>query len=266
MHKTSSYRNKKKRNYKQYNSKKYARSTHKKRNYDCKRKYYQKNENFKGKSSSYYRYKKDNKDSVSKNNQSISLKIIRSISFLIYVILKELFLFLWFLILSCLKIVFYIINEFSNSKRTKVLVAHDNKTSLHTTKVHKFARSLEKDPRFEVIYDQKVWKKGEKTSFKENTRRERKMVKKVDVVTRIVPNPYKTKTPRNKGAVRELQEAMHQGKPVIELHEAGAKESPYKPKWEKNYPKREALYLKPYDRLVPAFNKALQRIKRKKQI
>jgi len=151
-------------------------------------------------------------------------------------------------------------------KKTKILLAHDNRTPLHTSKAHSLAKSIDNDSNYEVIYDQKVWLKGEKTSLKENQMREKKMVKESDVVVRIVPNPTKTGTPRNKGAVREIQEAQRQNKPIIELHESDATESKYKPKSEKTYHNRVAYFLKPYERLKTSFYKGIKRLRRKKRI
>lgn len=150
-------------------------------------------------------------------------------------------------------------------KPVKVLVVHDNKTKSHTTKAHKLAKRLEKDPNYKVIYDKEVWKKGEKTSSTETDRREREMVKKADVVARIVPSPSKTGSKRNIGALREVRKAIRAGKPVVEIYEKGGKTSSNRATYEKNYGKRVPVHLKPGEKLVTGFKKGMREIQKKKK-
>ena len=89
-----------------------------------------------------------------------------------------------------------------------LLIAHDNRTSLHTRKTHSFAERLVSDKKYKVIYDQQVWKPKERTSVIETDRRERNMVKKADVVVRIVPASSKTGSSRNEGANREIRKTV----------------------------------------------------------
>ncbi len=151
-------------------------------------------------------------------------------------------------------------------KPIKVLVAHDNRTPLHTTKSHNFARRLDKDPRFRVLHDQKKWKRGEKTSANETNRREKEMVKEADIIFRNVPAPSKTYKKRNKGALREVRKGIYRGKPVIENYESGARQSPNRLFYEKNYKKRVVVHQKPGERLMTGFLKGLKELKKKKII
>ena len=49
------------------------------------------------------------------------------------------------------------------SKPIKILLAHDNRLDYHTDKAHRCAEWMDQKKEFEVIFDKKFWKKGEKT-------------------------------------------------------------------------------------------------------
>ncbi len=51
-----------------------------------------------------------------------------------------------------------------SNKKIKVLVAHDNRLGPSTTKAHKFAEKISKNPNFETILDKEYWNPMEKTS------------------------------------------------------------------------------------------------------
>lgn len=153
----------------------------------------------------------------------------------------------------------------SRSKRpTKILVAHDNKTDGHTTKAHKFAERIDKMPDFKTIVDKDVWRKGEKTSSSETDKREKDMVKKADIIVRIVASPTKTGRKRGEGAQREVRKAIYAGKPVIEIFEPGAKDKPNRPESEKNYKKRVPIHLKPFQPLESGLKEGIKQLEKKK--
>ena len=153
-----------------------------------------------------------------------------------------------------------------NSKKDiKVLVAHDNRKGSHTTKAHKFAERLDKKKGYKAIQDTKNWKPGEKTSSYETDRREREMVKKSDVVVRIVPASSK-KGSRNDGAIREVRKAKAQGKPTIEIYEQGARKSPNQSSYDENYNKKVEVHLQYGQRLETGFKEGLKKLRKKKLI
>jgi len=140
---------------------------------------------------------------------------------------------------------------------------HDNKTQGHTTKAHEFARRLDKKSDFKVLHDQKVWKPGEKTSSTETDNREREMVKKSDLGIRVVPATSKTGSPRNEGAQREVRKFINAGKPVIEIYERGAKDSPNRPIQEKNYKNRVPVRLQEGERLETGLKRGMKELEKK---
>jgi len=149
------------------------------------------------------------------------------------------------------------------SNPIKVLVAHDNKSGYHTTKSHKFAERLDEDPRYRTIFDKKVWTPKENTSRTEINKREKEMVKKADVITRIVPPTSLTGQERRDGALSEIRKAIHAGKPIIEIFERGARDSPNRPLSEKNYENRVPIHLQPGEHLDQGFQKGLEKLKKK---
>lgn len=151
-------------------------------------------------------------------------------------------------------------------KKIKVLIAHDNRLGYPTSKAHKFAERLAKDKDIDVILDKDYWNPKEKTSKTETNRRETKMVKKADVVVRIVPPPSKTGQPRHPGAEAEVRKAINASKPVLELYERGSRNSPGRNIREKNYRKREEVHLKEGETLDKAFNQGLKELKKKKLV
>ncbi|MHA1315142.1 MAG: hypothetical protein ACTSSI_17250 [Candidatus Helarchaeota archaeon] len=148
-------------------------------------------------------------------------------------------------------------------KQLKILLVHDNRTGYHTTKAHKFADKLKKNPYFQVIIDKDIWQRNERTSQTEIDRREREMVRKSDLVLRIVPAPSKTGQKRHDGSQREIRKAIFNKKPIIEIFEQGARNSPNRSIVERNYRKKEEIHLKPGEQLKKGFNQALHRIKQK---
>jgi hypothetical protein len=153
----------------------------------------------------------------------------------------------------------------SKSKKNKILIAHDNSTPGHTTKAHKFAERVAKDPNYTTIVDKEVWKPGEKTSATETDRREKEMVRQVDTVARVIPPSSKTKQKRHEGAQREVRKAINQRKDVIEIYENGARDSPNRSLSEKNYKNRVAIHLKPRQKLETGLKKGMEDLKKKKQ-
>ncbi|QEE16834.1 hypothetical protein DSAG12_02664 [Promethearchaeum syntrophicum] len=151
----------------------------------------------------------------------------------------------------------------SKKKPLKIMVAHDNKTPGHTTKAHKFSERLDKDSKYKTIHDQKKWKKGEKTSPTETNEREKQMVKDADVVVRIVPPSSKTGEKRHEGAKREIRKAIRQQKPIIEIFEKGARNSPNRNISEKNYKKKTEVHLKPKENLETGFKQGIKDLNKK---
>ena len=145
----------------------------------------------------------------------------------------------------------------SPNKPIKILLAHDNRLDYHTTKAHNFAEWLDQKKEFEVVFDKKMWKMGEKTSKTETDRREREMVKKADIIVRLVHPTSKTGEERHEGAKREFRKAMRAGKPVIEIYYMGAKTSPDRRIQEVNYKNRIKIFLKRGERLEKAINRGL---------
>lgn len=150
-----------------------------------------------------------------------------------------------------------------SKKKIKVLVAHDNRLGPSTTKAHKFAEKISKSPNFETILDKDYWNPMEKTSKTETNRRETVMVKKSDVVVRIVPAPSKTGQPRHDGAQSEVLKAIRASKPVLEIFERGARDSPNKPLSQKNYGKKVEVHIKEGETLEKAFKTGIKELKKK---
>ncbi|MBA7578100.1 hypothetical protein ES708_19956 [subsurface metagenome] len=151
----------------------------------------------------------------------------------------------------------------SKKKTIKIMVAHDNKTPGHTTKAHKFSERLDKDPKYKTIHDQKKWKKGEKTSLTETNNREKQMVKDADIVLRIIPPSSKTGEKRHEGAKREIRKAIRQEKPIIEIFENGARNSPNRNITEKNYKRRAEIHLKPKENLETGLKRGIKDLNKK---
>ena len=149
------------------------------------------------------------------------------------------------------------------SKHIKVLVAHDNRLGPSTTKAHKFAEKISKDPNFETILDKEYWNPMEKTSKTETNRRETEMVNKSDVVVRIIPAPSKTGQPRHEGAKSEVLKAMRASKPVLEIYERGSRDSPNRPVSQKNYGKKVEVHIKEGETLEKAFKTGIKELKKK---
>lgn len=144
----------------------------------------------------------------------------------------------------------------------KILLAHDNRLDYHTDKAHRCAEWMDQKKEFEVIYDKKFWKRGEKTSKTETNRREREMVKKSDIIVRLIHPTSKSGEQRHEGAQREYRKAMRLGKPIIEIYYMGAKTSPNRPIQEKNYKYRIPIYLKRGERLEKGIHRGLEEYKR----
>jgi hypothetical protein len=151
----------------------------------------------------------------------------------------------------------------SKSKKHAVLIAHDNATPGHTDKAHALADELDKDPHFRVVHDRDMWDRGERTSSSEIDRREREMVVTSEVVVRIMTAPSKTGQERHEGAEREVRKAIHANKPVIEIFENGAHESPDRSQYDLNYTKRVAIHLQPGQHLMTGVKLGIKELKRK---
>lgn len=149
-------------------------------------------------------------------------------------------------------------------KKVKVLVAHDNRLGYSTAKAHKFAERIAKKNEYDVITDKEYWEPKEQSSKTEIDRREREMVKKSDVVVRIIPSPSKTGQSRHSGAEAEIRKAIRSSKPILEIYERGARDSPGRNLSEKNYSKREEIHLKEGETLDKAFNEGIKKLIKKK--
>ena len=149
----------------------------------------------------------------------------------------------------------------SPSKPIKILLAHDNRLDYHTDKAHRCAEWMDQKKEFEVLYDKKFWKKGERTSITETNRREREMVEKADIIVRLIHPPSKSGDQRHEGAQREFRKAMRAGKPIIEIYYMGARTSPNRPIQEKNYKYRIPIYLKRGERLEKGIQRGLNEYK-----
>ena len=145
---------------------------------------------------------------------------------------------------------------------TKVLIAHDNWVYRHTARAHRLAKQLDKDPKIEVLYDKKMWKEGEVTTHGENVRREKEMVNRADLTIRLVHSPSKTGEPRHQGAIRETLETMHQKKPVVQIFESGARDSPKRTYLERTYQHKLNKYLKPGESLPRTALESITEVKR----
>ncbi|MHA1251610.1 MAG: hypothetical protein ACTSRP_16585 [Candidatus Helarchaeota archaeon] len=145
----------------------------------------------------------------------------------------------------------------------RILLAHDNDVKYHTKRAHRLARQIDKNPKIEVIYDEKIWKPNEKTSHAENIRRERMMVKMADITIRIVHSPAKTGENRHAGAVREILETIHHKKPIIQIFEPGARNSPFRTPRERNYQKKLDYYLEKGESILPAVYKGIKEMEKR---
>lgn len=145
----------------------------------------------------------------------------------------------------------------SPSKPIKILLAHDNRIDYHTDKAHKCAEWMDQKKEFEVLYDKKFWKKGEKTSKTETNRRERVMVQKSDVIVRLIHPTSITGEKRHEGAKREFRKAMKAGKPVIEIYYMGARTSSTRRVQETHYKNRIVIGLKRGERLEKGIQRGL---------
>jgi len=149
------------------------------------------------------------------------------------------------------------------SKPIKVLVAHDNRLGYSTTKAHKFADRIDKNKDYQVIYDKDHFSQGEKLSSTEINNREKQMVQKADVITRIIHPPSKTGERRHDGAISEVRKGINASKPVIEIYERGARESSTRSVIEKNYKKRVKINLKEGETIDKAFKTGIEELKKK---
>jgi len=140
----------------------------------------------------------------------------------------------------------------------KVLVIHDNKIGYGTTKAHKLAEKIDKMKGFKSILDKHHWKPGEKTSPTETNNREKKMVKKADIVVRVVPPSSKTGEKRHGGAQSEVRKTINASKDFIEIFERGARDSPNRSIQEKNYSKRIPVHLKSGEHIEKGFKKGIE--------
>ena len=145
----------------------------------------------------------------------------------------------------------------------KVLVIHDNKIGYGTTKSHKLAEKIDKMKGFKSIIDKHHWKPGEKTSPTETNNREKKMVKKADIVVRVVPPSSKTGEKRHEGAQSEVRKTIKASKDFIEIFERGARDSPNRSKQEKNYSKRIPVHLKSGEHIEKGFKTGIEELNRK---
>ncbi len=145
----------------------------------------------------------------------------------------------------------------------KVLVIHDNKIGYGTTKAHKLAEKIDKMKGFKSIIDKHHWKPGEKTSPTETNNREKKMVKKADIVVRVVPPSSKTGEKRHEGAQSEVRKTIKASKDFIEIFERGARDSPNRSIQEKNYSKRIPVHLKSGEHIEKGFKKGIEELNKK---
>lgn len=150
----------------------------------------------------------------------------------------------------------------SPSKPIKILLAHDNRIDYHTDKAHKCAKWMDQKKEFEVIYDKKFWKRGEKTSKTETDRREREMIQKADIIIRLIHPTSKSGEKRHEGAKREFRKAMRAGKPVIEIYYMGARTSSNRRVQETHYKNRIVVGLKRGERLEKGIHRGLSEYKK----
>jgi len=146
-----------------------------------------------------------------------------------------------------------------------IAVLHDNKKDWHTTRSHKFAKDINELSEYNSMYDRLKWDLGEKTSSTETDRREREIIRDSDMVVRVVPPSSKTGK-RNEGAQRELRKAINSSKPIIEIFERDARDSPNRPVQEKNYHKLVQIHLKSGEHLTSGFRRGIKELKRKEII
>ncbi len=149
--------------------------------------------------------------------------------------------------------------------KKRILVVHDNKIGYGTTKAHKLAEKINKIPGFKSIIDKDHWKPGEKTSPTETNNREQKMVKKADIVVRVVPPSSKTGEKRHEGGQSEVRKTINASKPLIEIFERDARDSPNRSKQEKNYSKRVQVHLKSGEHIEKGFKRGIEELDKKKK-
>ncbi len=130
-------------------------------------------------------------------------------------------------------------------KKRSVLISHDNSTPGHRSKAHNLAERLNSGHHFKTIHDRDIWNRGERTSLYVIDRRERYMVAKSDNVICPIPASSKEGHPRHEDAEREVNKAIRAGKPVVEIFENGARESPNRSDYALNYLKRAVIHLEP---------------------
>ncbi len=150
----------------------------------------------------------------------------------------------------------------SPSKPIKILLAYDNRIDYHTDKAHKCAEWMDQKKEFEVLYDKKFWKKGEKTSKTETNRREREMVQKSDVLIRLIHPTSISGENRHEGAKREFRKAMRAGKLVIEIYYMGARTSSTRRVQETHYKNRIIIGLKRGERIEKGIQRGLSEYKK----
>lgn len=147
-----------------------------------------------------------------------------------------------------------------SEKKIKVLLAHDNRLDYHTSKAHRFAEWMDATDEFEAIIDKDVWEIGERTSITETNRRETEMVKRADVILRLVPPSSKIGESRHEGARREVRKAIRAQKPIIEIFYQGAHDRPNRPIREKNYKNRVGVHIQKGESVEKALRRGLNEL------
>ncbi|MEJ2251105.1 MAG: hypothetical protein P8Y70_13045, partial [Candidatus Lokiarchaeota archaeon] len=91
----------------------------------------------------------------------------------------------------------------------------------------------------------------------ETDRREKIMVKKADIIVRLIHPTSITNERRHEGAQREFRKAMKAGKPVIEIYYMGARTSPTRRIQETHYKNRIVIGLKRGERIEKGLQRGL---------
>ncbi len=144
------------------------------------------------------------------------------------------------------------------SKPIYILIYYGKRFDYHSNKAWLFVKSFEIKKEYEVVYDKNIWEKSEITSKIEMDKKEREMVKKADIIVRLIHPPSKSGEQWHEGAQREYIKAMRAGKPIIEIYYMGAKPSSNQLIQESSYKYRIPIYLKKGEHLKKGINRGLE--------
>lgn len=150
-------------------------------------------------------------------------------------------------------------------KPINILILYGSHYDYYSNKASQLAKWLEQKEEYEVIFDKSMWKKSEIPSKTEIYNKEREMVKKADIIVRLIHPNLKSGEKKHEGVQREYRKAMSAGKPIIEIYNIGARTSPNRPIQEKDYKYRIPIHLKRGERLEKGINRGLEEYRKIKE-